>query len=225
MKRSILKECPSGESIVLYFSAEIGEDDRGALTEHVSQCPYCQLRLNALSSLRRELEAKKEDLPDTALSPRDEAEFRRFARAEARAGSRAERAAMPRLIRAAGILAAGLVLVIAGFQLFVHHSAPEPVMRGPERVEIRLHKPEGRIKEAPTIFSWSKIKECDGYRLHIVDGELNLIFSTSSAATHLHLPEAVRQKLVHQKPYLWTVSAFGDDDQEVASASGYFEIE
>jgi hypothetical protein len=225
MTRSILRECPADESIVQYMSAELGEDDRGALTEHVSQCPYCQLRLNALSSLQGELEAKKEDIPDTELSPRDELEFRRFARAQARAGSGVKRVAMPRLIRAAGVLAAGLVLVIAGSRLFVHLSAPEQVMRGPERVEIRLHKPEGKIKEAPTIFSWSKVKESDGYRVNIVDDDLNLIFSTTSAATHLHLPDAVREKLVHQKPYLWTVSAFDDDDHELTSASGYFEIE
>lgn len=224
MKSTILRECPSDESIVHYFLTELREDARGALTEHLSRCPYCQLRLNALSSLRDEIEAKKEDIPDIALSPRDELEFRSFARAQTRAGSRAKRSAMPRLIRAAGVLAAGL-LVIAGFRMIVHLSAPEPVMRGPERVQIKLHKPEGKIKEAPAIFSWSKIKESDGYHVNIVDEDLNLIFRTTSAATHLHLPEAVRQELVHQKPYLWTVSAFDDDDHELTSASAYFEIE
>jgi hypothetical protein len=225
MKRLASRECPSGESFVRYISGELGEYEEGRLLEHAARCPNCQLRLNALTSLQNELKARKKDLSEAALSSQDQIAFRRMARAQARAGRRKGPTVIPRMIRAGGILAAGLILVIAGYRLFVKISAPEPVMRGSGREEIRLHQPEGRISDAPKIFSWSKVKDSDSYRLDIIDDDLNLVFSTGLAGTRLHLPEDVRQRLEHQKSYLWTVSAYDEDDQELASASGYFEIE
>jgi hypothetical protein len=225
MKRPSLKECPPGESFVRYFSGELEESEGDRLLEHAARCPYCKVRLNALASLQNELEARKKDLPEASLSSQDQIAFRRMARAQARAGLRKGPTVFPRMIRAGGILAAGLILAIAGYRLFVKISVPEPVMRGSGREEIRLHQPEGIISEAPKIFSWSKVKDSDGYRLDIVDDNLNLIFSKGLAGTRLRLPEDVRQRLEHQKPYLWTVSAYDEDDQEMASASGYFEIE
>jgi hypothetical protein len=225
MNRRGKKECPIEESFVLYISGELGEPEETRFLDHTARCPACRLRLNTLSSIRTELIAREKDIPEVALSPRDGKELRELARSQMRARPRKSGIFSPRIIRAGGILAAGILLAVLGYRLSVKISNPRPILRGEKQIEIRLRQPEGKIKEAPKVFSWSKVADSDVYRLEIVDDDLNLVFNASLAGTRLHLPEEVRQKLQRQKPYLWTVSASDDDARELASASGYFEIE
>jgi len=227
MKKPILRKCPPGESFVRSVSGDLEEREKGRLAEHAERCPKCQLRLKTLASVQAQLEARKNDLPEVALSPEDESEFRKMAREQARGGLGKDRLISSRLVRTAGVLAAGLILIIAGHRIFVKESSPGAVMRGSSRVEIRLHQPEGKIEEAPKVFSWSKVEDSSGYRLDIIDAGLHSVFSTTirGGGTRLLLPEDVRQRLERQEPYLWTVSAYGDDEQEFTSASAYFEIE
>jgi len=225
MNRPLKKECPGGESFVLYFSGELGEDEESRFLEHATLCPRCGLRLNALTSIQAELKTREKDIPEVALSSRDEKEFRKLASREVRALPGKHGVLSPRIIRAGGILAAGIFLVILGYRLSMRISTPEPIMRGRGQMEIRLHQPEGKVQEAPKVFSWSKVKDSEAYHLEIADDDLNLVFSASLAGTRLHLPEDIRQKLERQKPYLWTVSAIADDARELGSASSYFEIE
>ena len=210
---------------MLYFSGELGEHEESRFLEHANRCPHCRLRLNALSSIQAELKMREKDIPEIALSSRDGKELRKLARRQVRAWPWKGGVSFPRIIRAGGILAAGVLLVILGYRLSVKMSTPEPITRGRSQVEIRLHQPEGKIREAPKLFSWSKVRDSEVYHLEIVDDDLNLVFSASLAGTRLHLPEDIRQKLEHQKSYLWTVSAIDDDAQELGSASSYFEIE
>ncbi len=225
MNRIGKKECPTGESFVLYISGELGEYEESRFLEHAALCPHCRLRLNALTSIQRELKTREKDIPEVALSSRDGKELRELARSQMRAWPGKSQIFSPRIIRTGGILAAGILLAVLGYRLSVKISNPQPIMRGGEQIEIRLQQPEGKIKEAPKVFSWSKVTDSDVYHLEIVDDDLNLVFSASLTGTRLHLPDDIRQKLKHQKPYLWTVSASDDDSQELASASSYFEIE
>jgi hypothetical protein len=225
MKRQGKKECPTGESFVLYISGELGEHEETRFLDHTARCPACRLRLKALSSIRAELETREKDIPEVALSSRDGKELRELARSQIRARPGKSGIFPPRIIRAGGILAAGILLAVFGYRLSLKISNPQLIMRGEGQIEIRLQQPEGKIKEAPTVFSWSKVTDSDVYHLEIIDDDLNLVFNASLAGTRLHLPEEVRQKLQRQKPYLWTVSASDDDARELASASGYFEIE
>jgi len=225
MNRPLKKECPRGESIVRYFSGELGEYEESRFLEHASRCPHCGLRLNALTSIQAELKTREKDIPEVALSSREEEEFRKLARRQVRAWPLKDGVSFHRIMRAGGGLAAGILLVILGYRLSMRISTPEPLMRGQGQMEIRLHQPEGKVREAPKVFSWSKVKDSEAYHLEIADDDLNLVFSTSLAGTRLHLPENIRQKLERQKFYLWTVSASDDDNRELGSASSYFEIE
>jgi hypothetical protein len=225
MNRPEKKECPAEEWFVLYISGELGEYGESRLLEHATLCPRCRLRLNALSSIQAELKTREKDIPEVALSSRDGKELRKLARKQIRVRPWKGGMSFPRITRAGGILAIGILLVILGYRLAMKIPTPEPITRGQGQMEIRLQQPEGKIREAPKVFSWSKVPDSDIYRLEIVDEDLNLVFSASLAGTRFHLPEDIKQKLERQKSYLWSVSAIDDDGRELGSASSYFEIE
>ena len=225
MERPAIKKCPSGESFVHFVSDELAPSEADAIIDHAGRCASCRLRLYSLLSLRDEIESKRESLPESGLSPKEVAAFRKMARGQARSHASRERAPYSRAIRLAGTMAAALLVVAAGYRFFLRASSPEPATRGRSQVQIRLHQPEGMLQEAPRVFSWSEIQGSDFYRLEIVDDNLNLVFSTALAATQLHLEEDVRLSLERRKPYLWTVTALDEDSWEIGAASGYFEIQ
>lgn len=130
-----------------------------------------------------------------------------------------------KIIRLGGVAAVGILLIFVGTRLFLKTPPAGSVIRGQRQVEIRLYQPKGKLKEAPKIFSWSKVQGADVYHLEVIDNNLALIFSEGIAETRIHLPEEIRQMLERQRPYLWTVKAFDDNSHELGSTSGYFEIE
>ena len=225
MKRMFFRKCPEAESIVQYFSGGLGRNEEAAFLGHVSKCPKCRLRLSALASLQAELEAKEKTLPDIVLSAREAGEFRKMAKEQERTYATGDGHFFSRIIRLGGIAAAGALLIFIGTRLFVKTSPAGSAIRGQRQVEIRLHQPKGKLKEAPKIFSWSKVQGADVYHLEIIDNQLNLVFSEGIAKTRINLPEDIRQTLKRQRPYLWTVSALDDNSSELGSTSGYFEIE
>ncbi len=208
-----------------YFSGDLGKIEADRLLDHAARCQDCRLRLRVLASIQTELKIREKDVPEVAFSSRDEVEFRKMAGIQAWTYFWKKGATPPRLLRIGGVLAAGLLLVFLGFRLFSKISAPELTVRGRNQVQIELHRPEGRLSEAPKIFSWAKVNDTDFYHLEIVDDDLNLVFSTSPTGTRFHLPDDIRLKLARQKSYLWTVSAYDDNHRELGSGFSYFEID
>jgi hypothetical protein len=225
MSRPFFKGCPGDGTFVRYFSGELGEYEEERFLGHAARCSICRLRLNALSSIQPELRTREKDIPEVPLSSEDEKQFRKMAREQMRLCLPKGRTGFSGTIRAGGLVAAGLVPVVLGYWLFMKIASPEAIVRGRGQVEVRLHQPEGRIKEAPKVFSWSQFTGSDVYSLDLVDSDLKLVFSTNLKGTRLHLQEDIRQKLERRKPYLWTVIAYGDEGQELGSGSVYFEIE
>ncbi len=225
MNRPFFKRCPGDGIFIDYFSGELSEYKEDRFLEHAARCPSCRLRLNVLSSIQAELKAREMDIPEVTLSSQGERVFRKMAKERARACLQKGPASFSGIIRAGWIIASGLVLIVVGYRLFVKISPPEQIIRGREQVEVRLHQPEGKVREAPKVFSWSKVEGSDVYHLDLIDSHLNLVFSTSLDGTRFRLPEDIRQNLEHQKSYLWTVIAFDDEDQELGSGTVYFEIE
>lgn len=218
------KKCPEDASFIRYISGELSASEAGGFLGHASRCPRCRLRLSALATLQAELEAREKDLPDFALSSRDAVEFRKMAREQERTYTSGDGNSFSKVIRLGGIAAAGILLVFIGTRLFIKTSPAGSIIRGRDQAELRLHLPQGELREAPGWFSWSEIKGTDFYHLEIVATDLSLVFRTSLEGTRLRLPDDVRQRLKRQKPYLWTVSAHDDENQELTSASAYFEI-
>jgi len=148
-----------------------------------------------------------------------------MSREQVRTYSRGRRAAVPRPVRVAAALAAALVLVVLGTVFLVKTPVSQQAVRGARLAELQLHRPGGKLKEAPRVFSWSEVKDSDSYYFAIIDAALDTIYETGLVGTELRLPEEVRQRLQRQKPYLWTIVAQDDEGRELASASRYFEIE
>lgn len=225
MDTSIFQACPKKEVFVRAFMGELHGDEEKEFLRHLTLCGRCRRTFEALTELQADLEVKETAIPEVVLSRDDERELQSMAREQVRAYSRRVGAAIPRPIRIAVTLAAALVLVVLGCMFLIKTPVSQQAVRGAKLAELRLHRPGGKLKEAPRVFSWSEVKGCDSYHLVIIDAALDTVYEIGLGGTELQLPEEVRQRLQRQKPYLWTIVAQDDDGRELASASRYFEIE
>jgi len=225
MDTSEFHSCPKKEVFVRAFMGELQGGEENEFLRHLTLCGRCLCAFEALTELQAGLEAKKTAIPEIALSQDDEKELQSMAREQVRACSRRAGAIFPGPVRIAATLAAALVLVVLGYVFLVKTPASEQAVRGAGLSGLRLHRPEGKLKEAPEVFSWSEVKDSETYSLVIIDDALNTVFEKGLTGTKLRLPEEVRQKLQRQKPYLWTIVAQDDEGRELASASNYFVIE
>lgn len=216
--------CPKKEVFVRAFMGELhGEEEREFL-RHLTLCGRCRRAIEALAELQADLEVRETAIPEISLSRDDERELRSMATEQVRAYSRRLGAVVFKPARVAVALAAALVLVMLGTMFLLKIPVSQQAVRGARLAQLRLHRPEGKLKEAPRIFSWSEVKGADSYHLVIIDAALDTIYETGLGGTKLQLPEEVRQRFQRQKPYLWTISAQDDEGRELASASRYFEI-
>ena len=225
MDASQFQACPKKEVFVRAFMGGLQTEEERVFLRHVIHCRRCHRAFEALIELQADLEAKETAIPEVALSRDDGRELQSLAREQVRCCSRRVRTAVPRPVLVAAALAAALVLVVLGYVFLARTPVSQQAVRGARLAELRLHRPEGKLKEAPEVFSWSEVKDSESYYLVIIDDALNTVFEKGLTGTKLRLPEEVRQKLQRQKPYLWTIVAQDDDGREIASASNYFEIE
>jgi hypothetical protein len=225
MEESKFQACPKKEVFVHAFMGELHGGEEKEFLRHLTLCGRCRRAFEALTELEADLEAKETAIPEIPLSREDGRELHSMAREQVRAYSRRVGAAVPRPARIAATLAAALVLVVLGYVFLAKMPVSQQALRGARLTELRLLRPEGKLKEAPKIFSWSEVKGSDSYHLVIIDAALDTVYEIEFGGTELQLPEEVRQRLVKQKPYLWTIVAQDDDGRELASASCYFEIE
>ena len=138
------------------FPGELGGHEESRFLEHANRCPHCRLRLNALSSIQAELKMREKDIPEIALSSRDGKELRKLARRQVRAWPWKGGVSFPRIIRAGGILAAGVLLVILGYRLSVKMSTPEPIREAGARWRSGFINRKERSEKRPSYFPGRK---------------------------------------------------------------------
>jgi hypothetical protein len=72
-----------------------------------------------------------------------------------------------RSLPAGAIALAAVVLLFLGYFLLIRNHSSDPPLRGTLQEEIRLIKPEGKLKEAPTAFLWTDVKGRDSFRFEM----------------------------------------------------------
>jgi hypothetical protein len=220
------RECPENETLVKSMMGELPVDSRRRLLSHVSSCPSCRLKFETLAEIESRLLAKGDHIPKAILSAGEATQLKRWARKQARAVSNKRNfhpVSRPRL--GAFAAAAALLIIAAGAFLFFRHQASGPILRAGGGSELRLLIPAEKLKRAPEVFRWTETEGTDIYLFTLIDDELSIIYQASVAETLVRLPLKVRQRLTGERTYLWTVQAASEDNQELASASRYFEIE
>ncbi len=130
---------------------------------------------------------------------------------------------MPRLGAVAS--AAALLLAAAASVLLIKNPAPVQIFRSGGGNELHLLEPNEELKSVPEVFRWAEVAGAKTYDFTLIDEELNILFQTNVSETLVRIPHEVRQRLTEGTTYLWTVRAAADNNQELASASRYFEIE
>jgi hypothetical protein len=226
MNETMNKACPENEIFVKAMLGELAGDSRRDFLGHVSTCPGCRLKFEALAKIETHLKAREDRIPETVLLDTEARELKGWAGRQARALSE-KGGSNPVRVRRLGAIAsaAALLLAAAGYVLLVKNPAPVQIFRSGGGNELHLLEPNEELKSAPEVFRWAEVAGAETYDFTLIDDELNILFQTNVSETLVRIPLEVQQRLTDETTYLWTVQAVADNNQELASASRYFEIE
>ncbi len=218
--------CPEDEMLVKLMMGELPVDNRRDLLSHISSCPKCRLKFETLAEIETQLQARGDPFPKAVLSAGEAAQLKTWAQKQARAlpNKRDVHPASRPWLRAVAA-AAALLIIAAGSLLLFRHQASGPILRSGSGSELRLLLPAEKLKGPPEVFLWTEIEGTERYGFTLIDNELNVLYETKTQEAQVRLPSDVRQRLTRDVTYLWTVQAVAESNQELDSASHYFEIE
>jgi hypothetical protein len=226
MNATMNRACPENEMFVKAMLGELPGNSRRDFLRHVSVCPVCRLKFEALAEIEVHLEARGGHIPMAVLSEGEARQLKRWAGRQAQALSEkgdSYPAVRPRLVTVAA--AAALMLIVALSFFLFRHPASVPILRSGGGSELRLLEPVAELRSAPEVFRWTEVEGAKGYKFTLIDDELNVLYQMNAREVLVRLPFSVRQRLTGEMTYLWTVQAMAENNQELASASRYFEIE
>jgi hypothetical protein len=229
--------CPKNEVFIKALSGELGENEKESFVDHIFCCSKCRLKFDAIKALNRECRQEGKDIPDGTLTSNEAKSLRKMAAKRLRElGESTARFPVFRLNRPGlkWIYATSIFLAVVVIGYLLLNSPPDQIIfRTTSNNELRLTKPIGKIKEPPSIFKWSRVKNADVYNLKLLDEDLQVLWNkylvvsseSGPSVSSLVLDETIKNKLKRGKTYIWTVEAIDDDNMRLAVARGYFTIE
>ena len=201
--------------------------------EHVTRCPRCRKMYEVMNTVKADMESKGSPIPNR-ISPEEEREWRRISadrsiELDRRRKKRVWQPAANWLLSAKFLVPATLLLVIvvAGYILFLSPVGQRDRLRSPDSGKLRLLAPVGHLTALPEEFSWTPIQGAEVYVLAMTDEKLNRIFfdDTLKASTRIPLPEKLRNGLGRGQTYVWTVTATDENSLFLATQSASFVID
>jgi hypothetical protein len=229
--------CPHNDVFIKALFSELGENEKESFVDHIFCCSKCRLKFDAVKALNRECRQEGKDIPDETLTSDEAKSLRKMAAGRLRElGDSSVRFPVFRPGRPGlkWIYAASLFLAVVVIGYLLLNSPPDQkIFRTTNPNELRLSKPIGNIKEPPSIFKWSPVKNANVYFFKLLDEDLQVLWDKSlvvssksgPSVSSLVLDETIKNKLKRGKTYVWTVAAFDDDNLKLAEARGYFIIE
>lgn len=196
--------CPAKDVFVRAFRDELPRAEQERLLAHVLTCPRCCLRFKTLTEVTRRLRSS-EDLGEPA----------------------ADRSRLVRVWTGPARIAAAILIVIgigaAGLAFFSHRPVSS-ALRGQAGTVLRLLEPDESLTLPPFRFRWTPLSGADVYDFEIVGEDLTTVYQGGGRTASLKIPESVRRRLVRGAAYIWTVTAYNDNNQKLDSASKTFRI-
>jgi hypothetical protein len=117
--------------------------------------------------------------------------------------------------------AATVVLIASGYLLWDR----EPSIRDPggtteqyRTVQLALIAPRGDVGSAPRELAWQPAAGAIRYDVGILEVDGTVVWRTSTAEPRVAVPPAVLSGFVHQKPFLWEVTARDASGAAIASS-------
>ncbi|OGD18230.1 MAG: hypothetical protein A2Y69_14940 [Candidatus Aminicenantes bacterium RBG_13_59_9] len=233
-RRDLIKTpCPERQLFEKAILGGLRKDKLNRFLEHVSQCSRCQKIYEVMAAVKNELAARSLNIPES-LSPEDSRAWQRSARVRLAEIERSERAKAKKphsswILSAKFLVPATLLLVIvvAGYILFLSPVGQRDRLRSVDSGELRLLAPVGHLTAPPEEFSWTPVPGADAHVLTMTDEKLNRIFfdDTLKASTKIPLPEKLWKGLERGRTYVWTVIAVDEDNHALATKSASFIID
>lgn len=206
--------CPTPEDLARLVTQGADRKARVRIMEHVSNCTDCALVLKSILRLSGEIDklTRKAEAPQSC--PQDEVSSKK----EHVRPIMGRRAAVAIL---AGL--SGLTIVT----LSVIKLSDRPVVRGTERLRIRLLSPkQGASYPAKDIkFKWGVVPKAARYTVELFNRSLEKVWQSGPISdAETELPAEARGVIFDGETYFWRVTAVLEEGEELVSRLAEFSI-
>jgi hypothetical protein len=190
------------------FSDDMPREDKEDLVDHVLTCGRCRTKFEVLNELNQDSILSRE-LSGSDHRSQAAPFFKRFSWKSKLAVTTA------------------IFLLILSSVLYIVFQPTADAVRGDQTSGLVLIKPEETVSEPPSLFIWSAPANADGYILKLVDENLETLFEESNKGkenNRLRMPEEIRNRLQPEVIYIWSVEAYDNEGNTIASGSKSFVI-
>ena len=196
--------CPNKKMFFLVSSNEVSLGKKEEFIDHILFCKKCRKKFEIMNQLTTEVEENLTNIPEKSLSQEEHSQLKKLARQKTKVFRKNKKKKrifgllpFPYFAAAAAILTTILVFLIIPM---VQH-------RGEYRTgaseKVVLIEPLGKIRQPPSVFSWSPVKGADGYKFKLINEKLDTIFYEEGiVTTQIILPENLRILLIEKKIYV-----------------------
>lgn len=214
--------CPSDELLTKSFSAEVSEEEKCKIIDHVTGCASCHWKFEALREIFMGAHEIARSFEGVSLSKEEVRQLKNRAKRKIvmlekeRLGKRGP--GFKERVRAlfsshrfkyAPAAVGGLMIILAAlFVLRIPQNLRKDIIRGEEEQILELISPKGEIDRPPIIFTWKPYPKAVDYEVRLLDEELNPVWNSEKIQkTEIELPSALLPKMEKGKMFYWKVIA------------------
>jgi hypothetical protein len=214
------EECPSDELLLKSFSAEVSEEEKFKIIDHVTGCAFCHWKFEALRRILNGTGEIAKELEGISLSGKEVSQLQAVARSKIQGLERRRqekknlglKTRFPsffafRAVRYVSAAAGLLIVILAAFLLLkTPPSLKQDIARGPADQTLELIAPKGEVRDFPLLFKWRPFPEAQEYEVKLMDEELTDIWKSDRIkAAKVELPRDQFQRMDKEKTYYWKV--------------------
>jgi hypothetical protein len=199
---------------------------------HLLQCPRCQAELEMLKSFESTEPLPGEGAAVAWISSHLERQVDQIKNPSRQTKSRSTSASPSWMARLFGtgrmrysVLGAAVALV-AITSVLVLRPSKEPELRaslGNQPVyrsqQVQVVGPAGDVAEVPKTLDWQGFPGAKTYKVVVMEVDQSPLWTTEISGTFVTIPDAVRGRIVVNKPILWQVTALDSAGTVLASSS------
>jgi hypothetical protein len=212
--------CPSDELLMKSFSAEVSEEEKSKIIDHVTGCSSCHWKFEALRQILSGTGEITRELEGISLSEKEVSQLQDLARNKIQGLEKQrqekkipwQKTRFPSFLASRALkyvsVAAGLLIVVLAAFLFLKTplNPKRDIARGTSDQTLELIAPKGEVRDFPLFFKWRPFPKAQEYEVKLLDEELTDIWKSDwIKATEVKLPQGQFQRIEKEKAYYWKV--------------------
>ena len=217
------KGCPDVEEITRSFSAEMSENEKIHIIDHISSCGKCYKNFEIVRQILKESKNLADQFVGVSLSETEIRELKRKAQDRTYELEKKERVRKQagfiktfiRLfqnksaIKYAAVVTGIFIIALAAFFVSkIPQNLQESEIRGEKQEGIRLISPKGDLRERPTRFQWEAVPGAKEYQVVLLDSELTRLWeSEKTESQEIPFPPGIQIGL-KKKIYYWKLVCY-----------------